>query len=64
MKKGKTDSRISGSRMSLECVVPVVPRQTVTAIGLSKHKQKDDMSGKLFWKQPLRGVVESGVLKI
>ena len=48
--------------MSLECVVPVVPRQTVTAIGLSKPKQ--NMSGKLFWKQPLRGVVENGVLKI
>ena len=50
--------------MYLECVVFVVQRQTVTAIGLSKPKQKDDMSGKLFWKQPLRGVVENGVLKI
>ena len=26
--------------------------------------KKFDMSGKLFWKQPLRGVVENGVLKI
>ena len=50
--------------MYLECVVSAVQRQTVTAIGLSKPKQKDDMSGKLFWKQPLRGVVENGVLKI
>ena len=31
------------------------------ALNLSK---KFDMSGKLFWKQPLRGVLENSVLKI
>ena len=30
----------------------------------STNLSKFDMSGKLFWKQSLRGVVESGVLKI
>ena len=44
--------------MSLECVAPVVQRQKPTANG-----KKFDISGKLFWKQPLSGVVENGVLK-
>ena len=50
--------------MSLECVVSVVQREKLMANGLSKPKQKNDMSGKLFWKQLLRGVMENSVLKI
>ena len=45
--------------MSLECVVPVVRQMALT--NLSKTF---DMSGKLFWKQPQRGFVENGALKI
>ena len=43
--------------MPLECIVSVVQRQKVTA-------KKFDISGELFWKQLLTGVVENGVLEI
>ena len=33
-------------------------------MALTNLSKKFDMSGKLFWKQPWRGVVENGVLKI
>ena len=32
-------------------------------MALTNPSKKFDMSGKLFWKQPWRGVVENGVLK-
>ena len=32
-------------------------------MALTNPSKKFDMSGKLFWKQPLRGVAENGVLK-
>ena len=38
-KNGRTDSRISGSRKSLECVVSVVQRQKRKANGLKKPNQ-------------------------
>ena len=49
--------------MSLVFVVSVEQRQKLTANGLNKPNQKFDMSGKLFWRQPLKRVVENGVLK-
>ena len=33
-------------------------------MALTNLSKKFDMSDKLFWKQPLRGVLENGVLKI
>ena len=50
--------------MSLEYVVSVLKRQALTAKGLNQPKQTFDMTSKLFRKQPLRGVVENGDLKI
>ena len=32
-------------------------------MALTNPSKKSDISGKLFWKQPLRGVVENGVFK-
>ena len=49
--------------MSLECVVSIIPRQKLAANGLTNPSKKFDMSGKLFCKQPLRGVAENGILK-
>ena len=33
-------------------------------MALTNLSKKLDISGQLFWKQPLRGIVENGVLKI
>ena len=33
-------------------------------MALRKLSKKFDMSGRLFWKQPLRGIVENEVLNI
>ena len=50
--------------MSLECVVSVLQRQELTAqMALANPRKRLDLSGKLFWKQPLRGVVANSVLK-
>ena len=50
--------------MSLECVVSVEQRRKLTANGLKNLSKRFHMSGKLFWKQPLRGAEENGALKI
>ena len=33
-------------------------------MAVANLSKKFDMSDKLFWKQPMRGVVKNGVLKI
>ena len=50
--------------MSLECFASVVERQKPTANGFNKPKQKNSYVRYALLKQPLRGVVENGVLKI
>ena len=50
--------------MSLECVVSVEQRRKLTANGLKNLSKRFHMSGKLFWKQPLREAEENGALKI
>ena len=52
-----------GNRMSLVFVVSVEQRQKLTANASTNPSKKFDMSGKLFWRQPLKRVVENGVLK-
>ena len=52
-----------GSRMSLECAVSVVQRRKLSQMALTNPSKKFDMSGKLFWKQPLRVVEDNGVFK-
>ena len=49
----------------VECVSGMccLGRTKLRQIVLTNPSKKFDMSGKLFWKQPLRGVVENGVLK-
>ena len=44
--------------MSLECVVCIVQRQTLTQMALRNLSKKFDLLGKLFRKQILRGVVD------
>ena len=43
---------------------PSCKDRNLRQIVLTSLSKKFDISGKLFWKQPLRGVVENGVLKI
>ena len=66
-KTEKTEELIEGYQEA-ECLWNVLSPsykdrnlQQMALINLSK---KFDMSGKLFWKQPLKGVVENGVFKI
>ena len=49
--------------MFLECVSPSCKDRNLRQMALNLSK-KFDMSGKLFCKQPWRGVVENGVIKI
>ena len=56
------DSTILGSRMTLECVVSMVPRQKLTANGVNKPEQKVWYVRQAILETP-RGVVENGVLK-
>ena len=71
----KTEKLISGYQVA-ECVVSVVQRQKPWINGpkekvwyvskkiLLTFSDISGMSGELFLKQPLRGLVENGVLKI
>ena len=49
--------------MSPVFVVSVVQDRSLRQIARTNPSKMFDMSGKLFWKQPLRGVVENRVLK-
>ena len=75
----KTEELIAGYQEA-KFVVSLVQKQKLTANSLNKPKEKVDISarrfyylsviyntlvsGKLFWKSPLRGLVKNGVLKI
>ena len=51
--------------MSGMCCIRRRPKdRKLQQMALRNPGRKFGMSGKLFWKQPLRGVVEKGVFKL
>ena len=63
----KTEELIAGYQEA-ECLWNVLPPsnkdRNLRQMALTNLSKKFDMSGKLFWKQQLRGVLENSVLKI
>ena len=63
----KTEELIAGCQEA-ECILnvlsPTCRDRPIGHMALTNLSQKFDISGQLFWKQPQRGVVESGDLKI
>ena len=63
----KTEELIAGYQEA-ECLWNVLPPsnkdRNLRQIALTNLSKTFDMSGKLFWKQQLRGVLENSVLKI
>ena len=63
----KTEELIAGYQEA-ECLWNVLSQsykdRNLRQMTLTNLSKKFDMSGKLFWKQPSRGVLENGVLKI
>ena len=63
----KTEELLAGYQ-EVEChrnvLFPSYKDRNLQQMALTNLSKKFDMSGKLFWKQPLRGVLENSVLKI
>ena len=63
----KTEELIAGYQEA-ECLWNVLPPsnkdRNLRQMALTNLSKRFDMSGKLFWKQQLRGVLENSVLKI
>ena len=66
-KIGKTEELIAGyqeAKCLWNVLSPSYKDRNLRQMALTNLSEKFGTSGKLFWKQPLRGVVENGVLKI
>ena len=67
LKKTENTEELIAQYQEVECLWNVLPLsykdRNLRQMALTNTSKKFDISGKLFWKQPLSGVVENGVLK-